>query len=406
MQLDHFALSNGIRVVHHRIPSPVAYCCLMVNAGTRDELDHEHGLAHFIEHVLFKGTKRRKAFHVMSRLEDVGGELNAYTAKEETVVHATMLKDDFPRAVELITDILFHSTFPDRELQKEKDVIIDEINSYRDTPSELIFDDFEDQVYRGHPFGRNILGSKKYVKGFTRNLIQSFMERNYLTDRMVFCSIGNIPLARVKKLADRYLGTVSPRTGGAYRVPINGYTPSNVRVKKHTYQHHCVVGCRAYGLMHPKRVSLHLLNSLLGGPASNSRLNLSLRERNGYAYNVESSYTPYTDTGLFSIYFGTDKENFERASEVVRRELQRVRTKRLGLMQLHKAKRQLLGQLAIAAENSEVLMLNIARSFLIHNSIKPMDELTAQVEAISASEIMDTANEVLTPNNLSTLTYY
>ncbi len=405
MEFDLFTLQNGIRVAHKRVDSPVAYACIMVNAGTRDELDKEHGIAHFIEHVIFKGTKRRKAFHIMSRLEDVGGELNAYTTKEETVVHATFLKDDYHRAIELVSDIVFHSTFPDKELEKEKEVILDEINSYKDSPSELIFDDFEELIYPNHPFGRNILGTKKHIKRFNREYISTFMDRCYSTDQIVFCSIGNVPLFRVKKLAERYLGSIAKSNREKPRISVNAYVPNSLSVKKNTYQQHCILGCTAYHLKHPKRIGMYLLNNILGGPGQNSRLNLSLREKSGYAYNVESNYTPYTDTGVFSIYFGSDKANFNKSLELVQRELNRIRTEKLGVLQLFKAKRQLMGQLAIASENSEILMLNTARSVLVYDEIDSLNEVNKVIEGISSSELIEIANEILCENNLSTLIY-
>ena len=377
----------------------------MVNAGTRDEMEREHGIAHFIEHVIFKGTKRRKAYHIMSRLEDVGGELNAYTTKEDTVVHATFLNDDYHRAVELLFDILFRSTFPERELKKEKEVILDEINSYKDSPSELIFDDFEELVYPDHPFGRNILGSKKHLKRFTKADIIGFMDKNYATDQMVFCSIGNIPFQRVVKLAERYFGSVQTLNRSTPRLAITSSPPQLKEVSKGTYQKHCIIGCRAYDLNDPKRIGMHLLNNILGGPGQNSRLNLSLRERNGYAYNIESMYSPYSDTGLFSIYFGTDKVNFQKSLDLVHEELQLIRTKRMGVQQLSKAKRQLVGQLAIAAENSESLMLSVAKSYLFFNSFDSLDAVNAKIESISAIDLMEIANEVLYPENISTLIY-
>jgi predicted Zn-dependent peptidase len=402
---ENFTLQNGIRVVHGRTNSPVAYCCIMINAGTRDELDHEHGIAHFIEHVIFKGTKRRKAYHITSRLEDVGGELNAYTTKEETVVQATFLKDDYHRAVELLFDIVFRSTFPEKELKKEKEVILDEINSYKDSPSELIFDDFEELVYPNHPFGRNILGTKKHLKRFTKTDIISFIERNYCTDQIVFCSMGNVPFQRVLKLANKYFGNISPNFKQNFREPIIYSPPHNKEVHKGTYQRHCILGCRAYDLHHPKRVGMYLLNNILGGPGQNSRLNLALRERRGYAYNVESSYSPYSDTGLFSIYFGTDKINFQKSIELVHYELNLIRTHKLGVQQLAKAKRQLMGQLAIATENTESLMLNVARSFLFFNTFEGLDDVYSRIESISAEELLDIANEIIPDNNLSSLIY-
>ncbi|PKP36492.1 MAG: peptidase M16 [Bacteroidetes bacterium HGW-Bacteroidetes-15] len=405
MEFQSFTLQNGIRVVHGRTSSHVAYCSMMVNAGTRDEFENEHGIAHFIEHVIFKGTKRRKAYHIMSRLEDVGGELNAYTSKEETVVHATFLKEDFHRAVELLFDIMFRSTFPEKELKKEKEVILDEINSYKDSPSELIFDDFEELVYPNHPIGRNILGTKKHLKRFTKTDIINFMERNYNTDQMVFCSMGNIPFNRVVKLAERYFGSIPSNPRKVSRIPVIDSPPDFKEVKKNTYQRHCIVGSRAFDLKHPNRIGMYLLNNILGGPGQNSRLNLALRERSGFAYNVESSYTPYSDTGLFSIYFGTDKANFQKSLDLLYDELKQIRSVKLGVQQLGKAKRQLMGQLAISAENSESLMLNVARSFLFFNTFDGLDEVYTRIESISALELMDIANEILLPANLSTLIY-
>lgn len=405
MDFELHTLNNGIRVAHKRVNSPVAYCCIMVNTGTRDELENEHGMAHFIEHVIFKGTKRRRAYHIMSRLEDVGGELNAYTTKEETVVHATFLKNDFSRAFELISDIVFRSTFPEKEIKKEKDIIIDEINSYKDNPSELIYDDFEDLIYEGHPFGRNILGTKHHLKKFTKKHILEFISRNYNTDQLIFCSIGDIPFSRVKKLAERNLGWVAPNYRKTPRVAISQYHPKAKSVNKSTYQTHCIIGTTAYDLQNSKRIAMYLLNNILGGPGSNSRLNLALREKHGYAYNVESMYTPYTDTGLFTIYFGTDKENLEKANNLVLKELTRIREQRLGVMQLFKAKRQIIGQMAISAESNENLMLSAAKSYLVYNQPDPLESIFNQIESVSAMEIMEVANEILSPKLLSTLIY-
>ena len=398
-------LSNGIRIVHGRNASPVAYCCLMVNAGTRDELDNEHGIAHFVEHVIFKGTKRRKAYHIMSRLEDVGGDLNAYTTKEETVVHATFLKDDFHRAVELLYDIFFNSTFPEKELVKEKDVIIDEINSYKDSPSELIFDDFEELLYPNHPFGRNILGTKRHIKRFTKANIESFLKRNYNTDQIVFCSIGNIPFKSVVRLAHRYFGSVSSNYRSEVRMAIPHSKPQHKEVAKSTYQRHCMIGSKAYALNNEDRIGLYLLSNILGGPGQNSRLNLALRERNGLAYNVEATYTPYSDTGVFSVYFGTDKAQFERALSLVYAEMKRLRDVPLGVQQLVKAKKQLIGQLAIAAENSEALMLNTARAYMFFSEIDMLDNVSQKIESITANDLMRIANDILDPHKLSTLIY-
>lgn len=405
MVAEHYTLNNGIRIVHIRTNSAVAYCGMMINTGTRDEFEDEHGIAHFIEHIIFKGTKKRKAFHIMSRLEDVGGELNAYTTKEETVIHATFLKDDFNRAAELISDIVFNSTFPEKELKKEKEVILDEINSYKDSPAELIFDDFEELVYKNHPFGRNILGTKKHLKKFNKTSVANFIKRTYNTDQMVFCSVGNYGFHRVKKIAEKLFGEVTPNLRTNERQPIGLYFPQTKIVKKGTYQNHCIIGRPCYNVKHPKRIGMYLLNNILGGPGMNSRLNLSLRERNGYAYNIESNFSPYTDTGIFSIYFGTDKENLSKATELVLKELEIIRTQKLGVLQLLKAKRQLIGQLAIASDNSEVLMLNAARSVLIYDTIDAIETVYNQIDAITANDIIEIANETIEPENLSFLIY-
>ena len=405
MDFELYTLQNGIKVAHRRVSSPVAYCCIMINAGTRDEQDNELGIAHFIEHVIFKGTKKRKAYHILSRLENVGGELNAYTAKEETVVHATFLKEDFPRAFELLTDIVFHSIFPDKEVQKEKDVVIDEINSYKDSPSELIFDDFEEMVFCNHPFGHNILGTKKMVKGFNKKSILSFISKNYNTDQIVFCSVGDVPFLRVKKMADRYLGWVNANPRKIQRLPITEYQPTNKTIHKSIHQTHCAIGVPAYNLFNDKRYPLFLLSNILGGPGMNSRLNIVLRERHGYAYNVEASYQPYTDTGLFTIYFGTDKDNLDKAYGLVQKELELVKQKPLGAMQLTKAKRQLIGQMAIAAESNEALMLSAAKGFLVYESPEDLLDTIRKIDDISAADMMEVANELFAFDNFSTLIY-
>lgn len=405
MDFELYTLQNGIKIAHKRVNSPVAYCCIMVNAGTRDELDSELGIAHFIEHVIFKGTKKRKAYHIMSRLENVGGELNAYTAKEETVVHATFLKQDFQRAFELLADIVFRSTFPDKEIQKEKDVVIDEINSYKDNPAELIFDDFEEMIFSNHPFGHNILGTKKMVKSFNKKNITSFMERNYNTDQIIFCSIGDIPFLRVQKLAERYLSWVSANPRRINRTPVGIYIPQNKVLRKSTHQTHCIIGAPAFNLFDDRRYALFLLNDILGGPGMNSRLNIALREKHGYAYNVESNYQPYTDTGLVTIYFGTDKDNLLKAQQLILKEIELFKTQALGTMQLAKAKRQLIGQLAIAAESNEATMISAAKGFLVYNTPDDLQETFSHIEDISAKDLMEVANQVFEPQKLSTLIY-
>ncbi len=396
-------LHNQIRVIHHQIDSPVTHLGVILNTGSRDELPEEQGIAHFIEHTIFKGTKKRKAYHILSRLEDVGGELNAYTTKEETAVHCTFLNRDFNRAIELLSDILINANFPKKEIEKEKEVVIEEINSYKDTPSELIFDEFEELIFDGHPIARNILGTPQLVRNFNRNTISGFIKRNYHTDQMVICVVGKISFARLVRLLEKYFSAMPERLQDNERLKFNNYIPSTRIIEHDTFQCHCMIGNTAYHHRHPQRMALVLLNNLLGGVAMNSRLNMSLRERNGLAYNIESNYTAYSDTGLFSIYFGTDKENLERAQTIIHRELDKLKTNKLGILQLSKAKHQLIGQLSISQENREDLLLALGKTYLLYNKIDSLETIQQKIETITAMELLDVANEIFNSKQLSTL---
>jgi len=405
MDLLIHTLDNGIRLVHHRISGMVAHCGIIINTGSRDEIEKEHGIAHFIEHMLFKGTDKRKAYHILSRLEDVGGELNAYTTKEETAVHASFLKEDYERTIELISDITFSSTFPEKEIEKEKDVVIEEINSYLDNPSELIFDDFEELIFTGQPIGRNILGSHESVKSYCRKTITDFIRNNYNTHEMVFCSVGNIPDDKILKLFKTYFaGIVTynnvPRANISWT-----YKPASLTKKKDTFQNHCIIGNLAYDLKDEKRMGMLLLNNILGGQGLNSRLNLSLREKNGLAYNVESNYTPYLGTGIFSIYFGTDARYLNKSISIAMAELNKLRTTKLGTIQLSKAKNQIKGYLARGYENHESLMLSLGKSLIVFNKIDTIEDICKKIDSVSASELLDMANEIFEPGKLSTLIY-
>jgi predicted Zn-dependent peptidase len=398
-------LDNGIRLVHHQIPGLVGHCGLIINIGSRNESDEEHGIAHFIEHMLFKGTKKRKAYHILSRLEDVGGELNAYTTKEETAIHASFLKEDYERAIELISDIAFNSVFPEKEIEKEKDVVIEEINSYLDSPSELIFDDFEELIFSNQPIGRNILGTPGSVKSITREMLNNFISKNYDTNQMVFCSVGNISNEKIIKLFKTYFaGIVTDKKTGKNNKPWT-YKPATVTKKMDTYQNHCIMGNLAYNLKDKRRMGMFLLNNILGGQGLNSRLNLSLREKNGLAYNVESSYNPYYDTGVFSIYFGTDSQYLNKSIALAQEELKKLRTTKLGTIQLSKAKNQIKGYLARGYENHESLMLSLGKSLVIFDKIDSIEDLCNQIDRVTASELLETANDIFEPNKMSTLIY-
>jgi len=405
MEFHYHTLANGLRIVHFPTISDIAHCGILVNIGSRDEEEDEHGMAHFIEHAIFKGTRHRKPYHIISRLEDVGGELNAYTTKEETAVHASFLKEYYPRAIELMSDMVFNSTFPEKELEKEKEIIIDEINSYLDSPAEAIFDDFEEMVYRGNPIGRNILGTPAHLKAFTREDILKFMKKNYHPSQMVFCSAGDIPFSKLVKLAETHLSQASPTNTIKKRKNSFRYKPQTLKLEKTTFQAHCIIGNIAYGLKDNRRVALYLLSNILGGPGMNSRLNLSLREKSGYSYNIESLYTPYTDSGSLSIYFGTDLQNIDKSLNLVHKEFRKIRASKMGSLQLSRAKKQFIGQLAIAAENNEGMMLGAGKSMMVYGKVDPPELMYIKIDKLSASEIMEVANEILAPDNLSLLIY-
>lgn len=399
-------LGNGIRVIHQQTDSPVGHLGILINAGSRDEDKDEHGLAHFIEHSVFKGTKKRRAFHILSRIEGVGGELNAYTTKEETALYSTFLTEYYERAAELLSDILFNSVYPEKELNREKEVIYEEINSYKDSPSELIFDEFDELVFDGHPIARNILGTRKNIGKFNRKSILKFIENNYHTNQMVISSVGNISFAALVKYTEKYFGNVPSKLRKNGRQRFENYISGERTIVKDTFQTHCILGNVAYDISHPLRIGLVLLNNLIGGQAMNSRLNLALRERRGMAYNIESSYTAFTDTGLFNVYFGTEKENYEKAVALVLKEFKILRDKKLGAVQLSKAKKQLIGQIAISTESGEDLMLTIGKSYLLYNKVDPMRVVFNKIEAITSENLLEVANAILDESQISRLVYH
>lgn len=397
MEFFTFTLPNGIRCIHKKVRSSVAHCALTVNAGSRDELSGEHGIAHFTEHSIFKGTEHRRAFHINSRLENLGGELNAFTTKEDTAVHATTLKADFPKAAELISDIVFHSTFPEHEVEREKQVVVDEINTYRDIPQEMIYDRFEALMFPDSPLGRNILGTKQSVRRFDGAAIRRFMDRTYTPDQMVFSVVGNISEKAFVRVAERYFGGVPSALRSFERVAPSAYVPfEEIGPKNGNHQAHCIIGNRAYSLSDPRRLSLSLLVNILGGPAANSRLNTVLRERNGLSYNIEAGFSPLSDTGYAGIYFSCDKDKVDRCRELVGVELQRVMETPLTPRQLSMAKKQYIGQFSISMEGNEGYMLGAAKSLLVYNEIDSPQTIIRKVKAVTADDIMNAARDVFT----------
>lgn len=406
MEFNTFTLPNGIRVVHQPMKgSDVSHCGIIINTGSRDELEEEHGLAHYIEHCIFKGTKKRKAYHILSGLDAVGGELNAYTTKEETAIYASFQNQYLSKAIELITDIVFNSTFPAKEIKKEKEVIIDEIHSYLDSPSEQIFDDFEDLIFEGHPLGRGILGTVDSVRAFRQKDILNFIKRNFTTDRMVFSIIGKVSPKRLEAALTKQLGQVKSSSSALNRIAFEDYKPILEKRNPTHNQSHVMLGRASYGAEHKMRRSMFLLNNILGGPALNSRLNLGIREKYGFAYNIESSYTPYSDTGVFSIYFGTDVKYSDRTRDLVLKELKQLREKELGTRQISQARKQLIGQIALGQENRVNLMLSLGKSLLFYDKIDTLDETYKKVGAITSKELQEVAQEMFDPNGLSELVF-
>lgn len=398
-------LSNGLRIIHQPSSSRVAYCGFAVDAGTRDERADEHGMAHFVEHMLFKGTRKRKAWHILNRMENVGGDLNAYTNKEETVIYCAFPVEHFARAFELLADIVFHSTFPAREMAKETEVIIDEIQSYEDTPSELIFDDFEDLIFRGHSLGRNILGTPECLKTFRDVDAAAFTARLYRPENMVFFLYGAVEFHKVIRWAERLLSDVPAREREHVRLVPPPYIPADSILHRDTHQAHVMIGGRGYDAHSPRRTALYLLNNLLGGPGMNSRLNVALRERRGLVYNVESNLTSYTDTGTFCIYFGCDPEDTDTCVRLVRKELKRLRDCRLTSAQLAAACKQLKGQLVVASDNTEANVLGMAKSFLHYNRYESLADIFHRIDALTPDLLWDVTNEMLAEEHLSMLLY-
>jgi predicted Zn-dependent peptidase len=399
-------LPCGLRWVHQETAAPTGHIGLIVRAGTRDEGPDEPGLAHFIEHLLFKGTVRRKPFHLLSKIEDAGGELNAYTGKEDTTVYASFLAENYPAALDVLLDIAFRSVFPEKELKKEQEVIADEIDAYLDAPSELIFDDFEELLFAGHALGHNILGTKESLQTFTREQVLRFVRTHYVPANMVLSSVGRISAARLERLLLRLTADVpeSLHAPVPHRTPAPSYAPVQ-KTGRDTHQCHVVLGSRAVSVHDPALTTGVLLNNVLGGPAMSSRLNLNIRERYGIAYQIESFFTPYSDTGLQGVYVGTDSDAVDRAVRLIHKELRQLREVPLGVVQLAKAKQQLLGQMALAQESPGAWMTALGRSYLLFNRMETFDELRAKVHAVTAQDVRELANRWYDPAQLTTLVY-
>ena len=400
-----FTLENGLQCAFQAQRSSVAHVVVAVRAGARDELDHQQGLAHFLEHNLFKGTSKRKAYHILSRLDDVGGELNAYTTKEETIIHASFLKTDFRRALELLYDVLANSTFPEKELEKEKEVIKDEISSYKDSPGESIFDDFEDHIFRGDPLGRNILGTPESVDRLSRADILEFQSRTYTADRIKLAVVGPFGSERVERtVAELFAGFQFADSNWENTFKGDGQ-PDRVVANLAQFQDHYMVGWRTCGIHGHDRRSLSLLNNILGGPAMNSRLGLNIREKHGIAYNIESYLNLYSDVGMMGIYLGCDPQQTEKAAALVAKEVAKLRDTKLGTLQMSKAKKQFLGQMAMSEDNGLNSAVGAARALLHFGRVNDFETVASKIQAITAEQLQDVANAYLVPNKAFELIY-
>ena len=401
-----FTMPNGIRVVHKEVSNTkIVHCGFVLDIGSRDERMDQLGIAHFWEHMAFKGTKKRKAFHILNKLDSVGGELNAYTTKEKICFYASVLDKHVESAFELLQDITFDSIFPEKQIENERGVILEEMSLYHDSPEDAIQDDFDRVVFGDHPLGMNILGTPKSVGSFQKRDFQQFLKENLNTERVVFSCVGNIPLKKIERLAEKYFKNIPHYKAEKERVPFEGYTPSQEIVRRSITQAHCAIGTTAYELNNPKRLPFFMLINILGGPGMNSRLNLALREKYGFVYNVDASYHPFSDTGLFSIFFGTEKKQVERSRKLVLKEIRRLREQPLGSLQLHKSKEQLIGQLAMAEENNTSLMLMMGKSILDLDKIENLERVFERIKAISSADLMEIANDQLEENRLSHLTF-
>ena len=451
MKYNTYTLDNGLRIIHLPSDSKVVYCGYQINAGTRNEEPGEEGLAHFCEHVTFKGTERRKAWHILNCLESVGGDLNAYTNKEGTVYYSAILKEHIARAVDLLTDIVFHSVYPQAEIDKEVEVICDEIESYNDSPAELIYDEFENIIFKGSPLGHNILGTAEQVRSFKTEDALRFTRKLYRPDNAIFFAYGDIDFKKLvklirKALADDDSGKVAENAANSVgklaeeKLPqisqitqisgdensitteksvssVKSVGPENypsvgkeiagqtIVMQKNTHQAHVMIGTRAYDVNDSRRMPLYLLNNMLGGPGMNAKLNLALREHNGLVYTVESTMVAYGDTGIWSIYFGCDEHDVKRCLRLVRKELDKFMQKPLSDAQLKAAKKQIKGQIGVACDNRENFALDFGKSFLHYGWEKNVDRLYEQVDEITAAQIQAVAQELFDKGRLTTLIF-
>lgn len=408
----YHTLPNGIRIIFRQNNSPVVYAGVYINVGSRNEtIPAQEGIAHFIEHSIFKGTEHRRSYHIRNRIDGVGGELDAFTTKEETCVYASALSQHLERCLELFSDILFHSIFPQNEIEKEKDVVIEEINLYKDSPAELIYDDFEEMIFGTHPLAHNILGNKKNVKHFTSAQLSDFLHQNYTPDRMVVSVVGNVEFSRLVKLCEKHFQAPAPSGNPSSLLPnppvpdTVQYRHFNTTVGKRTHQVHLLIGCPAPTLFDERKTAFTLLSNILGGPAMNSRLNVSVRENEGFCYTIESQYVPFTDAGLFYIYAGVDTGAADRSTQLILNELRRLRETKLTPQQLRAAQTQFIGQMAITNDSGLNEMQSIGKAYLNFDHVDTLEEMNRDILSVTPEQLQTVAQDLLSEANFSLLYY-
>ena len=400
-------LPNGIRVIHKQVSdTQIAHVGIMLDIGSRDEAADEQGLAHFLEHMAFKGTKKRSSFHIINRLESLGGELNAYTTKEKVCFYASLLDIHVDKAVELLADITFNAAFPEKQIEKERTVILEEMCIYRDSPEDAIQDEFDEQLFPNHALGRNILGTVQTVKSFTRQSLRTFLNRHLNTEKIILSSVGSYSVKKILRLADKYINPIPHKNHTSQRSWFNGYTPTKREIKKPLSQAHFAIGLPSLSIKDENHIPFLFLTNLLGGPGMSSKLNLSLREKCGLVYGVDANYTPYLETGQFAIYFATESKNLKRSQRIVLKEIEMLKSKPLGSLQLHKAKNQMKGQMALSEESKNAMMLMMAKSQLDLNKIPNLSTVFKKINEITSSKIQELAETCLATERMSSLTYF
>lgn len=399
-------LKNGLRIAYKQVLNrKVAHCGFVINTGTRDEKTNENGLAHFLEHMLFKGTNKRKAYHILNRLEVIGGDLNAYTTKEKTCIYASFIDEYFDRAFDLLSDVVFESNFPAKELEKEKQVVLDEINAYKDNFEESLYDDFERLMFPNHPLGAYTLGLEETVSKYDQNQIKNFYKRQYNPSNIIFSYVGNLDFRIFSRRIEKKLGEIPMVEKPNKRLIIKNYKPFDKTILKSSFQLYGILGNRAYSIHHPKKYILVLLNNILGGDNLNSRLNLQVREKNGLVYHIGSDYSAYSDTGVFSISFSTDPKNLKRILKLVQKEMKLLREKPLTNRQLQLAKRQLINRILMSEDSTLVQMLGQAKNLLDFGKVTDLQEVIEIINRISSEDLMEVAQEIFHPEKLSSLIY-